>query len=194
MTERTTGNATDPVAAALPVRRTFFRRFTYLLGAVAAAAAGLPVVGFLLSSRRARVAWVELGATDEFTRGETRFVTFDNPLRHPWDGVVSQTGVYARYEGTDSQGREQFLVFAVNCAHLGCPVSWFPESGLFMCPCHGGVYYANGERASGPPTRGLFACQWRVRAGKLQIQAPHYPTLYDTLDDKADAGRKKATG
>ena len=68
----------------------------------------------------------------------------------------------------------------MNCAHLGCPVEWFPQSGLFMCPCHGGVYYADGERASGPPPRGLFACVWRVRDGKLEVQAPHYPTLQDT--------------
>ena len=71
-------------------------------------------------------------------------------------------------------------IFAVNCAHLGCPVEWFPQSGLFMCPCHGGVYYANGERASGPPTRGLFQCDWRERDGKLELKAPHYPTLQDT--------------
>ena len=49
-----------------------------------------------------------------------------------------------------------FQVFAINCAHLGCPVRWFPQSRLFMCPCHGGVYYEDGARASGPPERGLF--------------------------------------
>ena len=51
---------------------------------------------------------------------------------------------------------DTFQVFAINCAHLGCPVRWFPQSGLFMCPCHGGVYYQDGARASGPPERGLF--------------------------------------
>ena len=56
-----------------------------------------------------------------------------------------------------------FQVFAVNCAHLGCPVSWFPASGLFMCPCHGGVYYENGAHASGPPPRGLFQYEYRVQ-------------------------------
>ena len=79
----------------------------------------------------------------------------------------------------------RFLVLAINCAHLGCPVSWFQESGLFMCPCHGGVYYANGERASGPPPRGLFRCVYRVTQVRgvdhLEIQAPHFPTLQDTL-------------
>ena len=95
---------------------------------------------------------------------ETRLVTFDNPLRQPWDGIMASTGVYVRYQGRRAK-QDQFLVLAVNCAHLGCPVSWFPQSGLFMCPCHGGVYYANGERASGPPPRGLFHCVWRIRDG-----------------------------
>jgi hypothetical protein len=68
-------------------------------------------------------------------------------------------------------------------------VSWFQESGLFMCPCHGGVYYANGERASGPPPRGLFPCVYRITRVRgqdvLEIQAPHYPTLQDTLQHPA---------
>jgi Rieske Fe-S protein len=58
-----------------------------------------------------------------------------------------------------------------------------------MCPCHGGVYYANGERASGPPPRGLYRCVYQVsRAGgvlQLEIQAPHFPTLQDTLEHPA---------
>jgi Rieske Fe-S protein len=87
--------------------------------------------------------------------------------------------------GSDDDSQPQFLVLAVNCAHLGCPVSWFPQSGLFLCPCHGGVYYSNGEHASGPPPRGLFHCQWRIAEGALEIQAPHYPTLHDTLKDTA---------
>jgi Rieske Fe-S protein len=121
-------------------------------------------------------------------------VTFDNPIRQPWDGVVAHTGVYVRYQGrddgaADAAAAHQFLVLAANCAHLGCPVEWFQESGLFMCPCHGGVYYANGDRASGPPPRGLFPCVWQVTmvggVPHLEIQAPHFPTLQDTLQHPA---------
>jgi Rieske Fe-S protein len=86
-----------------------------------------------------------------------------------------------RNEGKGEDGSEQFLVLCINCAHLGCPVSWFPQSGLFLCPCHGGVYYANGAHASGPPPRGLYHIVWRVRGNRLEIQAPHYPSLHDTL-------------
>jgi len=70
-----------------------------------------------------------------------------------------------------------FQVFAVNCAHLGCPVRWFAPSGLFLCPCHGGAYYADGSRASGPPPRGLFRYEHKVENGRLWIRAGMMPTL-----------------
>src|SRR5262249_7706095 len=139
-----------------------------------------------------------------------------------WDGEAADTGVYVRNLG-EKDGKPDFLVLAVNCAHLGCPVQWFPEAGLFMCPCHGGVYYGNGEGRSGPPPRGPFKCVWTIARVKerdpyqvvvlvntdgkdqeltlrsnehtkknpnakelLLVQAPHYPTLQNTLreDDK----------
>ena len=170
---------------ARPERRSFFRWLTYGLGAVAGALVGIPFVGYIIGWRQKQIEWVNLGPISKFPRDETRFATFDNPLRQPWDGITAHTGVYVRYEGKDVQHQDRFLVLAVNCAHLGCPVSWFPQSGLFMCPCHGGVYYGNGERASGPPPRGLFRCVWRVRNGQLEVQAPHYPTLQDTLREPA---------
>lgn len=169
----------------LPGRRTFFGWLTYGLGAIATVLLAFPFVGYLLGARKREVKWVPLGPADKFPPQETRLVTFDNPIRQPWDGITANTGVYVRYQGKSAKPEEQFSVFAVNCAHLGCPVSWFPQSGLFMCPCHGGVYYANGERASGPPPRGLYHCVWRVHKGILEVQAPHFPTLQDTEDGKA---------
>ena len=183
-----------PPAESLPGRRTFFAWLTYGLGAVAAAAVSVPFVGYLLGAQKATVEWLTLGPVTDFPQDQTRRVTFDNPIRQPWDGMVARTGVFVRYQGrndheADELKAHKFLVLAVNCAHLGCPVEWFQESGLFMCPCHGGVYFANGERASGPPPRGLYPCVYRVTRVRgldlLEIQAPHYPTLQDTLRHRA---------
>jgi menaquinol-cytochrome c reductase iron-sulfur subunit len=183
-----------PPAASLPGRRTFIGWLTYGLGAVAAALVGIPFIGYLLGPRKAPIDWVRLGPVADFPQNQTRLVTFDNPIRQPWDGMVAHTNVYVRYEGpeekaTDEMKGYKFLVLAVNCAHLGCPVEWFQESGLFMCPCHGGVYYANGEHASGPPPRGLYHCVCRVSRVRgvdlLEIQAPHFPTLQNTLTHPA---------
>lgn len=166
-------------------RRTLFQWLTYGFGAIALMVVSIPFVGYVIGMRKRSIQWVTLGSVTDFSPGETRLVTFDNPIRQPWDGLAAHIGVYVRLESDKKHAEERFLVLAANCAHLGCPVSWFSQSGLFMCPCHGGVYYATGERASGPPPRGLFQCVWRVRHGKLEIQAPHYPTLQDTLNASA---------
>jgi Rieske Fe-S protein len=172
----------------VPERRTFFTWLTYLAGAAAAVVLSIPLVGFLLGGlRRRSEEWIPLGPVKQFPQGQTRPVTFDNPLASSWDGMTAHGTVFVCYLGQDDKKKHQFRVLAVNCAHLGCPVSWFPRSGLFMCPCHGGVYYETGERASGPPPRGLYPCVWRVNEdGALEIQAPHYPTLQDTLQHPAD--------
>ena len=137
-----------------------------------------PVVRYLLapikrdSSYRS---WVSLGELDNFSIGQTSLATFNNPDSKPWDGETDGVACYVR-----RNSREQFQVFAVNCAHLGCPVRWFPQSQLFMCPCHGGVYYADGSRASGPPERGLFTYDYQIVSGELQINAGQMPTLSNT--------------
>jgi menaquinol-cytochrome c reductase iron-sulfur subunit len=184
----------DPPAESQPSRRTILQRAwlwaTVGVGGIAAAALGVPVVGFLFGPLRKKPEeWINLGPISKFPIDQTRLVTFDNPIRQPWDGQVADTGVYVRYEGLDDDKQPRFLILAVNCTHLGCPVSWFAQSGLFMCPCHGGVYYSTGERASGPPPRGLFHYDWRVRDGHLEVQAPHYPTLQDPLLRGEDKGK-----
>jgi menaquinol-cytochrome c reductase iron-sulfur subunit len=171
-----------------PGRRTFFLWFTYATGAVATVLLGIPFIGYLLGAfRKHEVHWIGLGAPSQFPLNETRLARFQNPLGQPWDGMAAHMGVYVRNLGQDEKRQDRFLVFAMNCAHLGCPVTWFPQPDLFMCTCNGGVYYENGERASGPPERGLFHCVWRVRAGQLEVQAPHLPTLQNTLDESTRA-------
>jgi Rieske Fe-S protein len=128
---------------------------------------------------------VRLGKVEDFPLGETRLVSFNSELGTPWDGMAAHMGVYVRNQG--GRGLDQFQVFAMNCTHLGCPVTWFPQSGLFMCPCHGGVYYENGDRASGPPPRGLFRITPAIRDGVVMIEAPFLPTLQNTLEKRAQA-------
>jgi len=157
-------------------RRGFFMKLGILFNGFAAMVLAVPVVGFLLSSvTRGRangyLSWVPLGRIDEFPEGETRLATFRNPNVMPTDGKTVDTACWVR-----RVAGKKFQVFAVNCAHLGCPVRWFPQSGLFMCPCHGGAYYRDGERASGPPERGLFEYPYKVENGLVTIQAGELPT------------------
>src|ERR1700676_3376868 len=152
-------------------RRALFVKLGILFNGLVAAALAVPIVRFLLSPiLRGRgnryLSWVSLGSVNEFPEGETRLATFQNPYVTPTDGKTADTACWVRrVEG------QQFQIFAINCAHLGCPVRWFPQSGLFMCPCHGGAYYQDGSRASGPPERGLFEYPHKVQNGLVTIHA-----------------------
>jgi Rieske Fe-S protein len=97
-------------------------------------------------------------------------------IRQPTDGDAAKTACWVRCVEAG-----KFQVFAINCAHLGCPVRWFEQSKLFMCPCHGGVYYQDGTRAAGPPPRGLFEYKWKVEGGKLLIDAGRLPGLEESV-------------
>jgi Rieske Fe-S protein len=146
--------------------------------AVVGVAVAVPVVKYLLSpikSDDAYRSWVSLGSVDTFPVGETRLAKFTNPVSLAWDGETDRVACWVR-----RISEREFQVFAINCAHLGCPVRWFPQSGLFMCPCHGGAYYADGSRASGPPERGLFTYDTKIVDGAIQINAGQMPTLSNT--------------
>jgi Rieske Fe-S protein len=156
-------------------RRTFLMNVGIALNAAVALVIATPVVVYLLGPvlrRKEYLQWITVGNVSDFPVGETKLITFKNPFSDPWDGETGKVPAYVRHSAPD-----EFTVFAINCAHLGCPVRWFSESQLFMCPCHGGVYYADGSRASGPPERGLFTYELKVQDGKLMINAGQVPTL-----------------
>jgi Rieske Fe-S protein len=145
------------------------------LNGVVGLALAVPIIRYLLAPVRSDdsyKSWVSLGGLDEFPVGETRLASYKNPFTRSWDGETDNVACYVRRDG-----QNDFKVFAINCAHLGCPVRWFPQSQLFMCPCHGGVYYADGSRASGPPERGLFTYDYKIVSGQLQIDAGQMPSL-----------------
>jgi menaquinol-cytochrome c reductase iron-sulfur subunit len=156
-------------------RRNFLLKFSLALNGIVGAAMAVPILGYLLGPMKKDLpkgAWIGLGSLEQFPEGETRLATFRNPTTTPWDGQTGEVPCWVR-----RIAGEKFQVFAINCAHLGCPVRWFEESKLFMCPCHGGAYYQDGSRASGPPERGLFEYKYKVVNNALSIDVHGLPTL-----------------
>lgn len=172
-------HASDTNSASAPgtgqSRRAFLFKLSLLLNGAVGIILAVPIVGYLLGPTGRRAAadsWVPLGPVNHFPEGETRLVNFRNPVTTEWDGQTGDIPCWVRrIAGKD------FQVFAINCAHLGCPVRWFSQSKLFLCPCHGGVYYADGSRASGPPERGLFEYDHKIVANTLMIKVGKMPTL-----------------
>jgi len=184
MTESSTDQKSNAATSTpSPARKVSRRQWLTIMGvglnAVAGALFAIPIIGYILAPASRRhiekdLDWVTLGELTRYPVGETRFATYRNPTSVPWDGDTANVACWVRRIAED-----QWQVFAVNCAHLGCPVRWFPQSGLFMCPCHGGVYYADGSRASGPPPRGLYTYDHKEEHGQLWIKAGQMPTLSD---------------
>jgi menaquinol-cytochrome c reductase iron-sulfur subunit len=44
-----------------------------------------------------------------------------------------------------------------------------------MCPCHGGVYYADGTVAAGPPPHSLYQYPVRIRGNVIEIHTEALP-------------------
>jgi menaquinol-cytochrome c reductase iron-sulfur subunit len=157
-------------------RRVFLFKLSLLINGAVGAVLAVPIFGFLLKPAFKRGSsedsWISLGPLSDFPEGETRLVNFRNPITTQWDGQTGEIPCWVRRVSGNT-----FQVFAINCAHLGCPVRWFAQSKLFMCPCHGGAYYADGSRASGPPERGLFEYDHRISGTSLMISAGKMPTL-----------------
>jgi len=174
--ESSNDNLSPEGKAAAHSRRTFLFKLSLLLNGAVGTVLAVPIVGYLLGPATRKSgsvgSWVTLGSVKEFPIGETRLVDYESPVVSLGDGETGKVACWVRRISA-----EQFQVFAINCAHLGCPVRWFAQSKLFMCPCHGGAYYEDGARASGPPERGLFEYRYKVTGDSLIIHAGDMPTL-----------------
>ncbi|MEO8350623.1 MAG: Rieske 2Fe-2S domain-containing protein [Chthoniobacteraceae bacterium] len=163
------------------------------LNAIAGTLFAIPIIGYVLSAAGRKqlakdVSWLSLGKLTQFPVGQTRLASYRNPQVLPWDGDTGDIPCWVR-----RIEESKVQVFAINCAHLGCPVRWFPQSELFMCPCHGGVYYADGSRASGPPPRGLYEYEYKIESDELWIKGGQLPTLQQMPSVAAVGDIKKSS-
>jgi len=59
-------------------------------------------------------------------------------------------------------GDRKIRAMSATCTHLGCQVQWIAKEKKFRCPCHGGVYGADGTVLAGPPPRPLATIDARI--------------------------------
>lgn len=147
-------------------RRTFIG-LTALIAAAMGAMLGYPLIRLfaapLSRRRKEEKPWVPIGRVDEFgdQRKETIF-TYEH--QEGWYNASRSTRVVV--------GREagEWVVISTLCTHLGCGVTWQPEQRTFLCPCHGGVFDADGKPIVPPPDKALKKLRARERGGMLEVQ------------------------
>jgi len=155
-------------------RRKFLARVSIAAGGIGALIVALPVAGFILAPlfKRTQEVWRSVGKVEAFKVGETTAVQYEDASPLPWAGVTARSAAWLRRVNADT-----FIAFSINCTHLGCPVRWLAEANLFMCPCHGGVYYEDGTVAAGPPPVPLRRYPVRVKNGDVEIQTAPIPII-----------------
>lgn len=148
-------------------REEFLKLFGLSAGGLIALLISIPGLAFALNYffLPERRKWIGVGSQGNFEKGKTTDVVFDDPYRLPWEGVTGRRSAWLR---CDTDGT--FIAFAVNCTHLGCPVRWEGGAELFLCPCHGGVFYSNGDVAAGPPPRPMHRYPVRIQNGQVEIE------------------------
>lgn len=153
-------------------RRDFLVKVSLGLAGLSAVIAAVPIVSALIAPllENPPPQWRTVGKSGSFAIGSTNLVTFINSDPKPYAGTTAHTAAWLR-----RQDEHHFIAFSVNCTHLGCPVRWEKDAELFMCPCHGGVYYADGSVAAGPPPKPLNQYKVRIYGEDVQIQTAPIP-------------------
>ena len=109
------------------------------------------------------------------------------PRRIRTAGEVSRRTAFVRNNGPAEGGEPSFTILYSRCVHLGCPVQ--PNGPIdeaakkevngvelrpvlaqsFGCPCHGGLYDAEGNRQAGPPVRSMDRYTFSIKDGRLVL-------------------------
>jgi quinol---cytochrome c reductase iron-sulfur subunit, bacillus type len=167
-------------------RSRFLEASTLGVGAAIGAIVTLPVLGFMVlpSFTNLEEDEVDLGPLENFPEGQYVIATY---LSNKSVGEVSRRTAFVRNNGTTDDGQPSFTILYSRCVHLGCPVQPngpIDEEGKkevkgvelrqvlaqsFGCPCHGGLYDAEGNRRAGPPVRSMDRYTYSIRNGNLVL-------------------------
>jgi Rieske Fe-S protein len=186
-----TGVTTAAAAADPPLpaytRSRFLEASTLGVGAAIGAIVTLPVLGFMVlpSFTNVEEDEADLGPIENFPESEYVIATY---LSNPSVGEVTRRTAFVRNNGETDAGEPSFTILYSRCVHLGCPVQ--PngpideearqelENGVelrpvlaqsFGCPCHGGLYDAEGNRQAGPPVRSMDRYTFSIKNGRLVL-------------------------
>jgi Rieske Fe-S protein len=189
---RAAAGAPEPAAAAadepLPTypRSKFLEASLIGLSAAMGAVLTLPVLGFMVLPSFTDVEEddADLGPLENFPEGQYVIATY---LANPAQGEVTRRTAFVRNNGPSEAGEPSFTILYSRCVHLGCPVQPngpIDEAGKiefdgveirpvlaqsFGCPCHGGLYDAEGNRTAGPPVRSLDRYSFSIKNGRLVL-------------------------
>jgi Rieske Fe-S protein len=154
-------------------RRAFLKVVTTGLGALTAALAIIPGLGFLAGPARrlaesSRGGPLRVAGERDVKPGKPLRVTAVGPHEDAWlrlDRVTlgSCWLVRAVEDGP-------IRAFSTVCPHLGCGVDFDEKSGKFNCPCHTSAFDLDGRCLGGPAPRGLDELETHVEGRDVLVR------------------------
>jgi Rieske Fe-S protein len=153
-------------------RRRFLGFVTNLLMAAIGLLVAVPALGYFLAPLRRRPgggdagpAFADAGPLSDIPAGQWRLLSLELVSQDGWKKTRVRQAVWVRREGDRG-----VTVLSSICPHLGCPVNWHPDQSQFVCPCHGGLFNADGRNIGGPPPRPMDPLEFEIRAGRLWVR------------------------
>jgi menaquinol-cytochrome c reductase iron-sulfur subunit len=158
-------------AVAAPSRRSLLGLLSAGLGALAAAAAGVPVLGAALTP------WIRprprsggqrfaVCSTLELEPGVPKRVDLHASARDAW-AVQDNTTIGSVWLVKGADGRVG--AFSTICPHLGCPIG-YGGAGTFHCPCHDSDFKLDGSQVTGPSARGMDVLDVEVKDNVVSVR------------------------
>ena len=176
--------ASSETGLSKPDRRSFLGGLLAAGSAAVGALLAIPLVRFTLHPLFAKTtekSWSEVGSVDEFQNLDApikKLVTIDQ--RDGWRKIVLEKPVYV------SKGANgQLIVLSAVCTHLGCTIPWVEKEKRFVCPCHLGMFAADGKLLGGPPPRDMDRFETKVEGGILRTQYQFFRQLVRDKEELA---------
>ena len=133
-------------------RRSFLKKLSTLLGAVATFVFVVPVVKFLAPQRLYTRAEKVIISKSEIPYGAAKEISFnDTPII-----VINRKG-------------KGFIALSRVCTHLGCLVGYNRTDEQLVCPCHAAIFSLEGYVISGPAPTALKSFPLKVEADQIIV-------------------------
>lgn len=147
-------------------RRGFFVRVIQgihaLMGATLAFVVGGAVVAPSFTRRQS--SWLRAGSAASLEDGMPRPVTLRVARADGATDIIDRRIVYLVKQGDAVRALDS------TCTHLGCRTRYNRDTNRIECPCHGGVYDADGNVVSGPPPSPLRTLPARIEDGQVLVE------------------------
>ena len=121
-------------------RRSFLSKIAMFLGLAGGYGTFAAMAGrYLYPANGVKKSWMFVAALNSFPK-ETSML-----FQAPDSRTITITRLKEESKVSD------FIALSSVCPHLGCQVHWESANNRFFCPCHNGVFNAEGKATAGPP-------------------------------------------